>query len=87
MHSAQRVFFQKSRLQLGFFLLVTFTNGPKVRALTPSDPKIRARKFDIFALTRAVAWTLEKRIAFAIHPLMTMRGQAGSRGEPNKATV
>ena len=31
-------------------------------ALTPSDPKIRAGKFNIFALTRAVLRTLKKRV-------------------------
>ena len=55
---AQRVFFRKSRLKLVFFLLVTLsTTGPKC-ALTPSDPKIRVRKVNIFALTRAVPRTL-----------------------------
>ena len=52
-------FFRNSRLKLAGFCVLLSAPDPKC-ALTPSDPKIRAGKFNIFALTRAVLRTLKK---------------------------
>ena len=48
--------FQNSRLKLAVFCVLLSETGPisEVRANALSDPKIRAGKFNIFALTRAV---------------------------------
>ena len=55
-------FFRNSRLKLeAAFCVLLSAPDPKC-ALTPSDPKIRAGKFNIFALTRAVLRTLKKHI-------------------------
>jgi len=54
-------FFRSSRLKLAVFCVLLSEPDPKC-ALTPSDPKIRAGKLNIFALTRAVLRTLKKHI-------------------------
>ena len=53
--------FRNSRLKLAVFCVLLSAPDPKC-ALTPSDPKIRAGKFNIFALTRAVLRTLKNHI-------------------------
>ena len=55
------LFFRNSRLKLAVFCVLLSAPDPKC-ALTPSDPKIRAGKFNIFALTRAVLRTLKNHI-------------------------
>ena len=55
------LFLRNSRLNLAVFCVLLSAPDPKC-ALTPSDPKIRAEKFNIFALTRAVLRTLRKRV-------------------------
>ena len=54
-------FFRNSRLKLAVFCVLLSAPDPKC-ALTPSDPKISAGKFNIFALTRAVHRTLNERV-------------------------